>query len=47
MDKLLEYIKQVFDLFEELLASLGINVDWDALWGALGLSSGEAADDEA
>ncbi len=37
MEILLEYIKKILALFEQILAALGIEVDWSALWGDVGL----------
>ena len=37
MEKILEYVKQVLDLLQQLLDALGIKVDWDALLGSIGL----------
>ena len=41
MDVLLDYIKQLFELFEQLLEALGIEVDWDSLWSSLGMGTTE------
>ena len=43
MEIILDYVKQLLDLFQQLLDALGIVVDWEAL---LGVSEKAPAEEE-